>query len=200
MSTARTYSSDIAFTPAVKAIQAGKGSRDAYARMEAAGSWKTRITPDLVAFIAAQTSIFFATANNEGQPVVSGWAFGAAERAETKAPPRTARQRASERRRRRACGECMGSWISRLGKRKEECGARQSERVPGHGTARTETVVGNTGGGQRLLFPWLEEEAHFGRQREVPWWGGRPTKPFLMVWNERVRGAVRGRGRGAASG
>ena len=70
MSTARTYSSDIAFTPAVKAIQAGKGSRDAYARMEAAGSWKTRITPDLVAFIAAQTSIFFATANNEGQPYI----------------------------------------------------------------------------------------------------------------------------------
>ena len=70
MSTARPYSSDIAFTPAVKAIQAGKGSRDAYARMEAAGSWKTRITPDLVAFIAAQTSIFFATANNEGQPYI----------------------------------------------------------------------------------------------------------------------------------
>ena len=70
MNMTRTYSSDIAFTPAVKAIQAGKGSRDSYARMEAAGSWKTKITPDLTSFIAAQTSIFFATANKEGQPYI----------------------------------------------------------------------------------------------------------------------------------
>lgn len=38
--------------------------------MEEAGSWKTRITPDLADFIAAQTSIFFATANTEGQPYI----------------------------------------------------------------------------------------------------------------------------------
>jgi predicted pyridoxine 5'-phosphate oxidase superfamily flavin-nucleotide-binding protein len=62
--------SDIAFTPAVKAIQARKGSRAAYARMEAGGGWQTRITPDLTAFIAAQTSIFFGTANAEGQPYI----------------------------------------------------------------------------------------------------------------------------------
>lgn len=37
MSTGLVYSSGIAFTPAVKAIQAGKGSRAAYARMEAPG-------------------------------------------------------------------------------------------------------------------------------------------------------------------
>ena len=36
MSDAQTYSSDVAFTPAVKAIQTRKGSRDAYARVEAA--------------------------------------------------------------------------------------------------------------------------------------------------------------------
>lgn len=70
MSTTQTYSSDIAFTPAVKAIQARKGSRDSYARMEASGSWKTKITPDLAGFIAAQTSIFLATANGEGQPYI----------------------------------------------------------------------------------------------------------------------------------
>lgn len=70
MSTNRTYSSDIAFTPSVKAIQASKDSRDAYARMEAAGSWKTHITTDLAGFIAAQTSIFLATANSEGQPYI----------------------------------------------------------------------------------------------------------------------------------
>lgn len=70
MSTIRTYSSDIAFTASVKAIQASKGSRGAYARMETAGSWKTQITSDLAGFIAAQTSIFLATSNKEGQPYV----------------------------------------------------------------------------------------------------------------------------------
>lgn len=70
MDAAPTYSSDVAFTPSVKAVQARKGSRDAYARMEERGSWQTRITPDLAEFIAAQTSIFLATANKEGQPYI----------------------------------------------------------------------------------------------------------------------------------
>jgi hypothetical protein len=47
------YSSDVAFTPAVKAVQERKGSRANYARQEEAGSWKTRITPDLKSFIEA---------------------------------------------------------------------------------------------------------------------------------------------------
>jgi predicted pyridoxine 5'-phosphate oxidase superfamily flavin-nucleotide-binding protein len=64
------YSSDVAFTPTVKAVQTRRGSRRAYARMEEGGSWKTRITPDLAEFIAAQTSIFIATANKEGQPYI----------------------------------------------------------------------------------------------------------------------------------
>lgn len=64
------YSSDVAFTPSVKAAQTRKGSRHAYGRMETDGSWQTRITPDLAAFIDAQTSIFFATANREGQPYI----------------------------------------------------------------------------------------------------------------------------------
>ena len=62
------YSSDVAFTPAVKAIQARKGSRAAYARMEARGGWETRITAELAEFIAAQRSFFIATASREGQP------------------------------------------------------------------------------------------------------------------------------------
>ena len=70
MTSTRTYASDIAFTPSVKAIQGTRGSRASYARMEEAGSWKTRITPDLAAFIAAQTSVFLATANTEGQPYI----------------------------------------------------------------------------------------------------------------------------------
>lgn len=63
-------SSDVAFTPTVKAVQARKGSRAGYQRMEQRGGWQTRITPDLAAFIAAQTSVFFATANAEGQPYI----------------------------------------------------------------------------------------------------------------------------------
>jgi predicted pyridoxine 5'-phosphate oxidase superfamily flavin-nucleotide-binding protein len=65
-----SYSSDVAFTPAVKAVQERKGSRQSYARMEESGSWKTQITPDLRAFIEAQTSVFFATANSQGQPYI----------------------------------------------------------------------------------------------------------------------------------
>jgi predicted pyridoxine 5'-phosphate oxidase superfamily flavin-nucleotide-binding protein len=64
------YSSDVAFTPSVKALQARKGSRNAYGRMEERGAWQTRITAELAGFIAAQTSIFFATANADGQPYI----------------------------------------------------------------------------------------------------------------------------------
>lgn len=64
------YSSDVAFTPTVKALQERKGSRSAYARMESAGSWGTTITPDLATFVATQRSAFLATANAAGQPYV----------------------------------------------------------------------------------------------------------------------------------
>ncbi|MSQ98982.1 MAG: pyridoxamine 5'-phosphate oxidase [Xanthomonadales bacterium] len=64
------YPSDVAFTGSVKAIQARKGSRDAYAKMEQGLGWKTAITDDLKAFIEAQISVFLATANAEGQPYI----------------------------------------------------------------------------------------------------------------------------------
>lgn len=64
------YSSDVAFTPTVKAIQTRKGSRRAYASQEQAGGWNTEVTPDLKSFIEAQTSVFLATANAEGQPYI----------------------------------------------------------------------------------------------------------------------------------
>ena len=38
-----SVASDIGFTPAVKAIQARKGSRAAYARMEQGAGWSTTI-------------------------------------------------------------------------------------------------------------------------------------------------------------
>ncbi len=61
-------SSDIAFTPAVKAIQARRGSRAAYAKVEAHGGFRTEITPDLVAFLSQVDTAYLATANAEGQP------------------------------------------------------------------------------------------------------------------------------------
>ena len=64
------YPSDIAFTPAVKAVQDRKGSRDNYARMEEGEGWSTTITPALAAFIAGQNSIYVGTANAAGQPYI----------------------------------------------------------------------------------------------------------------------------------
>jgi len=70
MSTAHQYSSDVAFTPTVKAVQARKGSRTSYARVEERGGWQTRIPPDLAAFIESQISVFLATVNAQGQPYI----------------------------------------------------------------------------------------------------------------------------------
>jgi len=63
-------SSDVAFTPAVKAVQTARGSRESYARAEARGGWRTTITPDLAQFLAAARSFYLATASAEGQPYV----------------------------------------------------------------------------------------------------------------------------------
>lgn len=70
MAAAGVYSSDVAFSPSVKAVQTRKGSRSAYSRMEEGGSWETRITRDLAAFIVAQRSLLLATANLVGQPYI----------------------------------------------------------------------------------------------------------------------------------
>src|SRR5271154_6348265 len=67
---ATSYPSDVAFTPAVKAIQSRKGSRHGYASMEERGSWETRITPDLAEFIGRQVSVFLGTASAGGQPYI----------------------------------------------------------------------------------------------------------------------------------
>ena len=68
--TIRTPSSDVAFTPAVKAVQKRRGSRKAYHRMEERGGWQTRVTPDLAAFLAERDNAYLATANAAGQPYV----------------------------------------------------------------------------------------------------------------------------------
>ena len=65
-----TSSSDIAFTAAVKAIQAQKGSRTSYARMESQGGWQTKVSPDLAGFLAGLDMFYLGTVNGEGQPYI----------------------------------------------------------------------------------------------------------------------------------
>jgi predicted pyridoxine 5'-phosphate oxidase superfamily flavin-nucleotide-binding protein len=61
-------SSDVAFTPSVKAIQAARGSRAAYAQQEAQGGFRTVIDGDLIAFLGQVDTAYLATANLAGQP------------------------------------------------------------------------------------------------------------------------------------
>ncbi len=62
--------SDVAFSPAVKAWQERMGSRAGYARMEQKGGWNDRVTPELAGFLAQRDSFYLATASAEGQPYV----------------------------------------------------------------------------------------------------------------------------------
>jgi uncharacterized protein len=64
------YSSDVAFSPAVKSVQQRKGSRDVFAKREQKGGWSTTISADLKTFIEAQVSVFLATASADGQPYI----------------------------------------------------------------------------------------------------------------------------------
>lgn len=61
-------SSDIAFTPAVKAIQVARGSREIYARMEARGGFQRAATDELADFLAEVDTAYLATATADGQP------------------------------------------------------------------------------------------------------------------------------------
>ncbi len=64
------YPSDIGFSPAVKAIQVEKGSRDSYAKMEQRGGWTTGITPELETFISQLDMFYLGTSNADGQPYI----------------------------------------------------------------------------------------------------------------------------------
>ncbi len=70
MTNRHQFTSDIAFTTAVKAIQTRKGSRYGYARMEQADSWESSITDELKEFLTLQTSFYMATVNADGQPYI----------------------------------------------------------------------------------------------------------------------------------
>jgi hypothetical protein len=62
--------SDIAFSAAVKAVQAARGSRGTYEQKDAAGGWQTEISDDLARFIGEVTTCYLATASAAGQPYV----------------------------------------------------------------------------------------------------------------------------------
>jgi predicted pyridoxine 5'-phosphate oxidase superfamily flavin-nucleotide-binding protein len=61
-------SSDIAFTPAVKAVQAARGSRAAYAKIEARGGFRTLVDEGLASFLRDVDTAYLATASAAGQP------------------------------------------------------------------------------------------------------------------------------------
>ena len=63
-------SSDIAFSPSVKAVQQRRGSRAGYAKMEGKGGFATLIDESLAEFIASQRSFYLATVNADGQPYI----------------------------------------------------------------------------------------------------------------------------------
>lgn len=63
-------SSDVAFTPAVKAIQEEHGSREGYARMEAEGGFNTEVDDRLSHFLAGLNSFYLSTASKDGQPYI----------------------------------------------------------------------------------------------------------------------------------
>jgi len=65
---AKRTSSDVAFTPSVKAIQERRGSRRSYARMETGGGFRMAVTSDLAAFLSQVDSAVLSTANALGQP------------------------------------------------------------------------------------------------------------------------------------
>src|SRR3954451_4471428 len=66
----RTFPSDVAFTPAVKAVQQARGSRQSYARMEKGRGWRTTVTRDLANFLADLDMFYLGTANAQGQPYI----------------------------------------------------------------------------------------------------------------------------------
>src|ERR1700722_19027978 len=68
--TTKAPSRDVAFTPAVKAVQERRGSRATYRRIEEKGGWRTTVTGELKAFLAERDSAYLATANAAGQPYI----------------------------------------------------------------------------------------------------------------------------------
>ena len=58
------------FSASVRAEQARRGSRKAYARRAANGRFERELSPEVIAFIAERNSAYFGTASADGQPYV----------------------------------------------------------------------------------------------------------------------------------
>ncbi len=68
--TERRYTSDVAFTPAVKLEQERRGSRDGYAKMEERGGWRSRVDDQLRDYVAERDSFYLATVSSDGHPYI----------------------------------------------------------------------------------------------------------------------------------
>jgi len=64
------YTSDIAFTEAVKKVQQSKGSRGVYARMETGKGWQQDMPDAVQDFIRARDHFYLGTATADGQPYI----------------------------------------------------------------------------------------------------------------------------------
>jgi predicted pyridoxine 5'-phosphate oxidase superfamily flavin-nucleotide-binding protein len=61
---------EVMFSASVRAEQARRGSRKAYARRAAAGRFERELSAEVIAFIGERNSAYFATASADGQPYV----------------------------------------------------------------------------------------------------------------------------------
>ncbi|WP_257166275.1 pyridoxamine 5'-phosphate oxidase family protein [Bradyrhizobium sp. SRS-191] len=61
---------DVMFSPAAKAIQARKGSRESYAHVEQTRGFRHEVDADLAGRLAEATSFYLATASVDGQPYI----------------------------------------------------------------------------------------------------------------------------------
>jgi predicted pyridoxine 5'-phosphate oxidase superfamily flavin-nucleotide-binding protein len=66
----KKYISDIAFSTTVKKVQEENGSRSSYAKMEQGIGWQNSVDQRLSEFIEQRDSLYFGTANTEGQPYI----------------------------------------------------------------------------------------------------------------------------------
>ena len=66
----KTYTSDVAFTDAVKAIQERRGSRRYISKPEERGGWQDTVGNDMAIFIGERESFYLGTASAEGQPYI----------------------------------------------------------------------------------------------------------------------------------
>lgn len=66
----KIFTSDIAFTSTIKALQEHYGSRKAYARMESKRGWANELSPPIIDFVEKRDSFYMGTSNQEGQPYI----------------------------------------------------------------------------------------------------------------------------------